>query len=55
MIDKKHPRIVRIENSLALEHIWVSEILADEVLQSPHMELEGEPEPWPFNEDGNLW
>lgn len=55
MIDKEHPRIVRIENSLALEHIWVSEALADEVRQSPHMELEGEPEPWPFDEEGNLW
>ncbi|WP_298033533.1 lactate racemase domain-containing protein [uncultured Dysosmobacter sp.] len=55
MIDKEHPRIVRIENSLALEHIWVSEALADEVRQNPHMELEGEPEPWSFDEEGNLW
>ena len=55
MIDKAQPRIVRIENSMDLEHIWVSEALADEVRRHPHMELEGEPEPWPFDKDGNLW
>lgn len=55
MIDKAHPRIVRIKNSMDLEHIWVSEALADEVLRHPYLKPEGEPEPWPFDEDGNLW
>ncbi len=54
-IDKAHPRIVRIANTMEIGHIWVSEALIDEVKAHPNMELEGEPEEWPFDEKGNLW
>ena len=54
-IDKANPRIVRIENTMELGHIWVSEALVPEVKAHPNMELDGELEPWHFNENGNLW
>lgn len=54
-IDKEHPRIVRIANTMEIGHIWVSEALIDEVKAHPNLELEGEPEAWPFDEKGNLW
>ena len=54
-IDKANPRIIRIENTMQLEHIWVSEALIPEVEAHPNMELDGRPEPWSFNEMGNLW
>ena len=54
-IDKANPRIVRIENTMELGHIWVSEALVPEVEAHPNMELDGEPEPWGFDENGNLW
>lgn len=55
MIDKENPRIVRIANTMKLEHIWVSEALLDEVRANPNMEIEGEAEDWGFDENGNLW
>ena len=55
MIDKAHPRIVRIKNTMELGHIWVSEALVDEVKAHPNMELDGELEDWGFDENGNLW
>lgn len=55
MIDKEHPRIVRIENTMELAHIWVSEALVDEVKAHPNLELDGELEDWGFDENGNLW
>lgn len=54
-IDKANPRIVRIENTMELGHIWVSEALVPEVKAHPNMELDGELEPWNFDENGNLW
>ena len=55
MIDKEHPRIVRIKNTMELEYIWVSEALLDEVKAHPQMEVIGEAEEWPFDENGNLF
>lgn len=54
-IDKNHPRVVRIPNSLHLEHIWLSESYYEQAKQHPHLTIESEPEEMPFNEDGNLW
>ena len=54
-IDKKNPRIVRIPNSLHLEHIMLSEAYYDEVRNHPGITIESEPEYLPFDEDGNLW
>ena len=54
-IDKSNPRVVRIPNSLHLEHIMLSESYLEEAKNNPQMEIESEPEYLPFDEDGNLW
>ncbi len=54
-IDKDNPRIVRIPNSLHIEHIMLSEAYYKEAENHPYMEIESEPEYMPFDEDGNLW
>ena len=54
-IDKSNPRVVRIPNSLHLEHIMLSEAYWNEAQSNPNMVVESEPEYLPFDEDGNLW
>ncbi len=54
-IDKENPRVVRIPNSLHLEHIMLSESYYEEAKCHPHLAIESEPEELPFDEDGNLW
>ncbi|MDD3368202.1 MAG: lactate racemase domain-containing protein [Lachnospiraceae bacterium] len=54
-IDKSKPRIVRIPNSLHLEHIMLSEAYYEEVKNNSHLEIESEPEYLPFDENGDLW
>lgn len=47
--------MVRIPNSLHLEHIMLSESYLEEAKNNPQMEIESELEYLPFDEDGNLW
>ena len=54
-IDKNNPRIVRIPNSLHIEHIWLSEAYLEEARANPNLTVECEPREFLFNEDGNLW
>ena len=54
-IDKQNPRLVRIPNSLHLEHILLSEAYYEEAKANPHLVIEGKPEPMPCDEDGTLW
>lgn len=54
-IDPSKPRIVRIPNSLRLEHILLSESYWVEAQNNPAMEIESKPEKLPFDEEGNLW
>lgn len=54
-IDKTRPRVVRIPNSLHLEHIMLSESYWEEAQANPAITIESEPEYLPFDEDGNLW
>ena len=54
-IDKKHARIVRIPNSLHIEHIMLSEAYYEEAKKNPDLIIESEPEYLPFDPDGNLW
>lgn len=54
-IDKKNPRIVRIPNSLHLEHIMLSEAYYEEVKTMANITIESEPEYLAFNENGDLW
>jgi hypothetical protein len=53
--DLDHPRIVRVPDSLHTEVIRISEAMLDEAKANPKIEILGDPEPWPFDENGNLW
>jgi len=54
-IDKTNPRLVRIPNSLHLEHIMLSEAYLEEARRNPDLEIESAPAYMDFDEDGNLW
>ena len=56
-IDKFNPKIVRISNSLHIEHIWLSEAYWETVHTGKITGLiaESEPSELIFNEDGNLF
>lgn len=54
-IDKKNPQVVRIPNSLHIEHIMLSESYYEEAKNNPNLIIESEPEYLPFDENGNLW
>lgn len=53
-IDKKNIRIVRIANSLKIEHIMLSEAYYEEAKANPGLVIESEPEALQFDSDGNL-
>ena len=53
--DKTRPRVVRIPNSLHLEHIMLSEDYLEEIKGMETIEIESEPMDLPFDEDGMLW
>lgn len=52
--DKLHPRVVRIPNSLHIEHIMLSEAYWEQARKDPNLEIESQPEDWPFDENGDL-
>lgn len=52
--ERPNLKIVRIPNSLHVEHIMLSEAYLDEIKANPNLTIEGEPEDWPFDEKGNL-
>lgn len=54
-IDKKHPRVVRIHNSLHIEHIMLSEAYLPEIQNRSDIVIESEPKDLPFDTEGNLW
>ncbi len=47
-------RVVRIPNTLHLEHLAISEAMLDEAARHPSVEVLGEPQPWAFDAEGNL-
>lgn len=47
-------RVVRIPNTLHLEHLAVSEAMLDEAARHPAVEVLGDPQPWAFDAEGNL-
>lgn len=53
-IDKTRPRVVRIPNSLHLEHVMLSESYYEEAKANPDLEIESEPAYLPFDESGNI-
>jgi hypothetical protein len=54
-IDREHPRIVHIKDTMRLEEIEISEAMLEEARQNEHIEILGEPHDWPFDAEGNLW
>lgn len=56
LFGKEHPnlKVVRIPNSLHVEHIMLSESYLDQIKANPNLIIESEPEEWPFDENGNL-
>ena len=54
-IDRDHPRIVRIRDTMHLEEIWISEAMLEEAKGSDCVEVLEEPQDWDFNKEGNLW
>jgi hypothetical protein len=53
-IDPSQARVVVIPNTLELKSLWVSAPLEDEVRSHPHLSIESDYLPMPFNEDGTL-
>jgi len=52
--DRSRLRVVRIPNTLHLEHIEISESLLDEARRDPGIAVTGEPREWAFDAQGNL-
>jgi hypothetical protein len=52
--DVKDVRMVRIKNTLELDHIWISENIIPELAGSPNITVKGEPEDFQFDENGDL-
>ena len=53
-IDREHPRVVRIPNSLHIEHIMLSEAYYDMVKDRKDMEIESGLFELEFDENGTL-
>lgn len=54
-IDRKQPRVVRIVNTMEMQHIWISEGMIEEAKRNPQIRLLGEPEEFAFDDKGNLF
>ncbi len=54
-IDRAHPRIVRISDTLHLGEILISEALLEDARKNPQIEILSDPEYMVFDEDGNLF
>ncbi|MDR0656937.1 MAG: lactate racemase domain-containing protein [Treponema sp.] len=54
-IDRQAGRIIRIADSVHTEKILLSEAMMEEAEKNPAIEILSAPEPWPFNQEGNLW
>lgn len=54
-IDLRHPRIIRIANTMELEHIMISEAMVAEALHKPELSIESEAFDMSFDENGNLF
>ena len=54
-VDKNHPRIVRISDTLHLERLMLSEAYWSEAEKNPGLEIEGELFDLVFDEYGNLF
>ena len=53
-IDRQHPRLVYIKNTMDLEHIWLSEAFLEEATAIDGLTIETDPMDIPFDQDGNV-
>jgi uncharacterized protein (DUF362 family) len=53
-LDFERLRVVRIRNTLQLEHLQVSEGLLEEAKRHPRLTVTGQPREWVFDSSGNL-
>ena len=53
--DAENPRIVRIANTRDIQEIWISSALLPEARENPMVDILSSPQPFPFDEKGNLW
>jgi hypothetical protein len=51
-VKAEEARMIRIANTLCLQHLYVSESLLPEIRRLPHLEVEEEPEEMKFDENG---
>lgn len=54
-IDRDHPRIVHIKDTMHLEEIEISEAMLEEARANAQVQIIGEAFDWTFDENGNLW
>lgn len=54
-VDRQNPYIVRIRDTMHLKEIYISEAMLEDARACPHIEIMGEPTPWNFLDNGNLW
>ena len=54
-IDREHPRIVHIRDTMHLEEIEISEAMLEEARLNEHIQILSQPQEWPFDQEGNLW
>lgn len=54
-IDLENPRIIRISNTMEMEHILISEAMIEEARGRDGLTIEGEPFEMSFDENGNLF
>lgn len=54
-IDRSRVRIIRIHNTLHLDEMYISESLLEDAEKCPQLEILSAPEPFLFDEEGNLF
>ena len=53
-IDREHPRVIYLKNTLELEYIWLSESYLDEIQGVEGLTVESKPEYIQFDQQGNI-
>ena len=53
--DKENPRVMRIQDTMHITEIWISEAMLKEAEANPSIEILSAPQSMPFDKNGNLW
>jgi hypothetical protein len=54
-IDHQNPRIIRIHDTMTLDHIWISQALREAAEHTPGIQIDGPADAFPFDAAGNLF